>query len=702
MANTFKIHPAIGIARLGNSPDEIYLAPEETGALPVKCDEQGNPALDKDGQEIRDRQLKDSQGRVKRQAARFRVYVYDEQSPDGREVKIGDEIEVAALQPLQGAPSGQIVAGTLVDISWTVYLANKKAVWYQFKELEGEHGYTKKHPLRNAGITEKHLRQQLIIDPGPQTVSSVGGSNGPNSAEFAKGQNPNNAQTFPPPLEPASITTLGEIKANVQQGYGRLIVLGGYGNSGSAQTGLGQPVIEHYANNDGWFDDTSDGPVTAVLTIQVTSIDGRPVAPSTPPQTATYAVDEGAWVIVGYPRFAPQIVDIVTMDDLVYDVAVRQFAEDINMYGVSPFDGTQKRPDEQELPVWREQAVWNTNYYPFFWRDIWPILQRPNNYQWVMSFDGGDPHNSTRGANGNMDPDWLSMAPYAGEPALEREQRRQRRQFIYKILRQPGMENRLTIAPFPGQPKNLPAAMPFLCGDNPLTNTAAAKFLRLTDTQLFLLRQWADGKFVNELADPLAAPAGDTATRSGRSIDRGVLSNLLGGAFCPGGEAAWIMRNPAIYSSAYCINQSTTYTPGSLSQKGDLANGLEPGDITKYSAQPWQSDFNECSTNVTDITYEGWNKIQPKSTGDPVKQQVQLTYWWPAHRPMLVALPGVPSNGTATWTQGIPQTKTGDLLMVTAWSGLGFIIDYPEYTPENGAAQYVLVDAANVPGDGTT
>ena len=34
-------------------------------------------------------------------------------------------------------------------------------------------------------------------------------------------------------------------------------------------------------------------------------------------------VDAGAWVITGYPRYAPQIVDIVTMDDLVYDVAVR-------------------------------------------------------------------------------------------------------------------------------------------------------------------------------------------------------------------------------------------------------------------------------------------------------------------------------------------------------------------------------------------
>lgn len=691
MATTLKIHPAIGIARLGNSPDEFYLAPEEPGALPLECDEEGKPVPGECGKEVRVSQFKDGKGRVLRQAARFRVYIYDDKSPDGREIKIGEEIEVAAVQQgnLQGSPSGQLVTGTLVDISWTVYLANKKAVWYHFKELEGEHGYSKNHPLRNADITEKHLRQKLIIDPGPQTVSSVAS---PHSAEFAQRKNPNTAQTFPPPLEPASITTLGEIKAHVQDDHGRLIVLGGYGNSGSALTGLGQPVIEHYANNDGWFDDTSDGPVTAMLTIQVTSIDGRPVPPpppSSPPQLAYYAVDDGAWVIVGYPRFAPQIVDIVTMDDVVYDVAVRQFAEDINMYGVPPFDGTQKPPSEKDLPVWRELAVWNPDYYPFFQRDIWPILQRPYNYQWVMDFDsfaGGDPHNTTPGSNGNMDPDWLSVAPYAGEPPLEREQRRQRRMFIYNVLRQPGMENQLTTAPFPGQPGNLPLAMPFLCGDNPLTNVAASKFLRLTDTQLFLLRQWAEGKFINEKTEPLAAPA-EPADRSGASIDRGVLSNLLGGAFCPGGEAAWIMRNPAIYSKAFRIHQSTAYTPGSLSRDGDLASGLEPGDITKYSAQPWQSDFNECSTDSVDITYEDWNKIQPKSTGDPVKKKIQLTYWWPAHRPMEVFYNGA----QVFWSQGIPQTKVGDLRMVTEWSKLGFIINQPE----DGQPNYVLIEAGN-------
>ena len=38
------------------------------------------------------------------------------------------------------------------------------------------------------------------------------------------------------------------------------------------------------------------------------------------------AVDDPAWVIVGYPRFAPQIVHIITLNELVEDLAIRQFA----------------------------------------------------------------------------------------------------------------------------------------------------------------------------------------------------------------------------------------------------------------------------------------------------------------------------------------------------------------------------------------
>ena len=58
--NTIKIHPAIGIARVGNSPTEFFIGSE----LP------GNRRRPAGG-------YKDAQRRIKRQAARFRLFGYD-------------------------------------------------------------------------------------------------------------------------------------------------------------------------------------------------------------------------------------------------------------------------------------------------------------------------------------------------------------------------------------------------------------------------------------------------------------------------------------------------------------------------------------------------------------------------------------------------------------------------------------------------
>ena len=58
---TARIHPAIGIARVGNSPDEYFLGPEDSLSPPARP-----PGA-----------IATTQGRLKRQAARFRVYGYD-------------------------------------------------------------------------------------------------------------------------------------------------------------------------------------------------------------------------------------------------------------------------------------------------------------------------------------------------------------------------------------------------------------------------------------------------------------------------------------------------------------------------------------------------------------------------------------------------------------------------------------------------
>src|SRR6202171_5454964 len=324
---TFRIHPAVGIARLGNSPDKFSIAPDAGGQLRTQCDASGNPIVDTNGNEVAVTDFKDADHRILRQAARFRLFVYDDKSPDGREISIGEQVDYVNKR-------GQLLTVQVDDIQWTVYLANKKSSWYTFEETQGEHGYTADHALRNADITNTEERQRLIIDPGPRTVSFKG-------TQHAVFDNRSAGSTsFPPELTPHSITSLGELRCTQQANANRLLVLGGFGNSGSMLGGFGNPKIEAYANNDGWFDDASDGPVSARFVGTVVAIDGNPVPPGNPaPMPASI---DPAWVIVGYPRYVPQALDVVTMDDLLFDIAVRQFGYVPYLYGAAPYDGSTK------------------------------------------------------------------------------------------------------------------------------------------------------------------------------------------------------------------------------------------------------------------------------------------------------------------------------------------------------------------------
>jgi len=288
------------------------------------------------------------------------------------------------------------------------------------------------------------------------------------------------------------------------------------------------------------------------------------------------------------------------------------------------------------------------------------------------------------------------------------------RRYLFDLLRKPGEENDFR---FVGEPTSrvhgLPL-MPLLCGDNPISNTLPSKFLRLTTYQYFMLRQWALGLFYSEEIegwehpDPWNPYAG-WVNRTGRELDMGVLSNVLGGAFCPGGEVGWILRNPSIYLEPFRIKADaafssfrqtaaqanankgqvpeadySAYSGSELSQDDNFDVGMQPGDLTKHMAVPWQADFNECTTNPINVTYAEWNKIYPASEGDSrlVREEKSWeTLWWPAHRPLQVWEPAI-VDGALTylwldWSRGIPQTNAGDLKMVTEWWKLGFVIRTP-------------------------
>ena len=284
----FEIHPSVGIARLGNSPDGFYLEPETTGGRPLECTPMGEPILD-GGVPVPVVKFKDASGRIRRQASRFRVYVYDADSPEGREAVLGDDF---------------------ISLEWTVHLANKKAVWYGFEELVGDlmvpppphhkpplpdNSYKSwRAALRNAD-QKGDQRRKLIIDPGPRSLSEPG-----KRAEFSKDTIPPRYKygNFPdPPDQGLPITTLGSM---ILDSAGRLLVLGGFGRAG------GNNPITSFAGADSWHDDISDGAIRCKLKLNK----GKPVT-----------LD--AWVIIGSPKFAPELVNIVTLDDLMFDVGVR-------------------------------------------------------------------------------------------------------------------------------------------------------------------------------------------------------------------------------------------------------------------------------------------------------------------------------------------------------------------------------------------
>jgi hypothetical protein len=262
VATTYKIHPAIGIARVGNSPEEFFVGPERVGEVPQP---QGG--------------FKDAQCRVKRQAARFRVFAHHD---DGSVEEITDDE---------------------AEISWTVHLVNAKAA----------------HPDR--GNSEPAV--DLTIDPGPRTLTG-----------------PNQRQPFDDGVihfsgEPVVTVPLGEARTDDAN---HLLVLGGHGAAGSPAGNL----IGGFWANAGWYDDVSDGPVTASITLRG---DG-----STP------AV-EGAWVIVAPPKFAPHQDSPTTLYD-----RVRQRMVDL---GLVP-------------------APTATSYT----QDVYPILARARDMRWVEGIFG--------------------------------------------------------------------------------------------------------------------------------------------------------------------------------------------------------------------------------------------------------------------------------------------------------------------------
>ena len=193
---SYEIYPAIGIARVGNAPEAFYIGPETTGGLPLLAD--GQPGAFGAGD------FRDGEGRIKRQAARFRIF--RSANGDAQQEVTLDSAEVK-------------------EIRWAVHLANKKASWYYFQTSKGQHGYACNHPLRNADRVGETERRKLIIDQGQRSIAGRGAGGSQAPVEFSRTSVPAGyaGASFPPKgLKPVDIDCLGALKTDAA---GRLLVL---------------------------------------------------------------------------------------------------------------------------------------------------------------------------------------------------------------------------------------------------------------------------------------------------------------------------------------------------------------------------------------------------------------------------------------------------------------------------------------------
>jgi hypothetical protein len=320
---------------------------------------------------------------------------------------------------------------------------------------------------------------------------------------------------------------------------GRLIVLGGHGKSGFV--GSNAP-LNSYCNNDFWYDDICDGYVQAKVTIDNTDFDAVP-----------------AWVIITPPKFVPSMHPLITL----YDTLFNKFF-----------------PDKFST----------ANDKPSFYADIYPIIKRALNVDWLFDTQGMHDFNEI-----------LKPTASAGS-----------KKHVFNMLRKVGDTDNNK-------------KMPLVFGDD-----YPNRGLTLTQVQLNIMQKWVDGNFITDDISVLQ-PSPDI-TPGG--MDMAALENCIGGAFYPGIEASYHVRDTFKYAEPFRFD----------------ASGMVPGIISQQMALPWQADFMDCTGETS------------TSTGGVT------VGWWPFARPDSVFPDG--STTRQPWV-----SFSTHLDMVAKWSTLGFIVE---------------------------
>jgi hypothetical protein len=479
------IHPAIGVARVGNSEDEYFYAPEVI-----------DPPHQPTGS------YRDATGALKRQAARFRIY--------------GFNAEGQAVTEL---------TATNAEINWTVHLANKKAAWYEFQLAQDipEAASAPTQMLRNISVSD---RAALIIDPLPRHITGCNAQGG-------------SAHTFDSGNFMGKPVYLGEIRTDEE---GRLVILGGHGKAASYN---GTRAIT-FANNEGWYDDISDGPVRADVVFQSKALKVDP-----------------AWVVVAPPNYGPMQKSVRTMWDLMRDVAIKAHM--------------------LAAPI-----------RPSFERDIRPIFERLSRLQWVNA--GFAATFGWQAPNNLATAEWLQRLSKKNDADCEMRR---------VIANQFRIFDRDAWSPSPwpwlyGDAMNIPTPHTSLAFTT-LSDTQL-KMLQQWAAGDFETDYESTRQSPSQIADLPVAEQPDT-------LDRASLEFCLADAFHPGCEMTWPMRLNTMYMSPFRLrhadpvwvepNYGAAFTSDLIMLPNGPLYGQLPGGVTRWMAVPWQTDTASCRSGYT-------------------------------------------------------------------------------------------------------
>lgn len=490
------IYPSIGIARVGNSPDEYFIGPTIPGV----------PAHDKND-------FRDKKGRVKRQAAKFFVYGLDK----------------------DGNILGELNASHGVKVDWRVDVANKKAAWYNFDlaldipAAEGAYdsegnatpdGLPLLSQKRNQEYVTDEERKLLMIEAKAQNISG-------------KNKNPKGkTHHFKGTIGKKKMSVyLGELRTDEK---GRLIFLGGRGKSDS----FNGSKLTTFANNQGWHDDTSDGPVDATVKMP----DGRVLDAA------------GAWVVTAPPNFAVGVQAFSTGYDLIYDV----------VHAGNPGAGK-----------------------PSFFKDIYPTLKHLTINQWVN-------------AGVSREFGWGSAYEFDNAQLIARlndksKANRPFRQTIFESFRDPNYSKMEAEA----WPPLYGDAVTFNIDSTDPRNWFAVTKVQYKNLEKWAKGQFIEDKTPVTIPWENMTPEEQANGLTEAALEETLGGPFHPGceftwpmrhSLMYDKKDPWRIKRRKRAKENFGIAISTDIV---LSKGGPL-DGSTPGDITKWMAVPWQSDTSSC------------------------------------------------------------------------------------------------------------